>query len=361
MMSNGERAPAPPGSITIDQLLAINDEIAALIKAGVPLERGLLVAGRDVRGRLGQIAESLSQRLSRGESLPEAIEGEGRLFPPLYRAVVEAGARSGQLPIALEGMARYVRGYGEARAAIGLALWYPLLVLTLAYALFVGLVSTAVPRFVDAFESLRLGVAAPLRFLAWIGEWAPYWWPVGPVVLFILFLAWVRSGMATSFRAGSWSWLWIFPWMKSLLANYETANFAELLGLLLDHHVPYPSALVLAAESTGDARMARGARQLADGLTRGEPAAIALKKVDRKTFLPMTRWVLATGAEQGSLVAALHNLAEVYRKRAQYQSDRLAVFLPTVLMIGIGATATFLYALAVFIPLTNLLREITIP
>ena len=48
----------------------------------------------------------------------------------------------------------------------------------------------------------------------------------------------------------------------------------------------------------------------------------------------MMRWVLATGQEQGSLVAALHNLADVYRKRAQYQADKLSVFLPTILMIA---------------------------
>jgi type II secretory pathway component PulF len=360
-MSNGERGAEPPGSITVDQLLAINAEIAALIKAGVPLERGLLVAGRDLRGRLGAIATALSRRLSQGESLPEALESEGRSFPPLYRAVVEAGARSGHLPIALEGMARFVRGYAEARAAIGLALWYPLLVLALAYALFVGFVSVVIPRFVDAFESLRLGEAAPLRFLALAGEWAPYWWPVGPVLLVVLAIAWVRSGTAGRFRAGSWSWLYLFPWMRSLLANYETANFSELLGLLLEHRVPYPSAIVLAAESTGDARLTKGARQLAEGLARGESAATALAKTDRGTFLPMMRWVLATGQEQGSMVAALHNLADVYRKRAQFQSDRLSVLLPTILMLGIGASATFFYALALFIPLTNLLREITLP
>ena len=360
-MSDSEQAPGPAGRITIDQLLALNEEIAALVRAGVPLERGLVVAGRDLHGRLGRIATALSRRLNRGESLPDALEGEEQSIPPLYRAVVEAGARSGRLPIALEGLAKYVRGYADARSAIGLALWYPLLVLTLAYALFIGLVSMAVPRFVQAFASLGLAEAAPLRWLSWVGDSVPYWWPVGPILLFLLLIAWLRSGRAARFQAGSWSWLWLFPWMRSILANYETANFAELLGLLLEHRVPYPSALVLAAESTGDARLTRAARQLADAIARGESPASALGKIDRGTFLPMMRWVLATGQEQGSLVAALQNLAGVYRKRASYQAEKLAVFLPTILMIGIGASATLLYGLALFIPLTNMLRELAVP
>ena len=232
----GSEVRSRPGSITIDQLLALNDEIAALVRAGVPLERGLVVAGRDLRGRLGRIAAALSRRLARGESLPEALEGEEQSIPPLYRAVVEAGARSGRLPIALEGLAKYVRGYAEARAAIGLALWYPLLVLTLAYALFVGMVSLGGPA---VRRGLRVcwGWARPLRFAGCRGSASrcPTGGRSGRSCSFVLLIAWVRSGTAARFQAGSWSWLWLFPWMRSILANYETANFSELLGLLLEH------------------------------------------------------------------------------------------------------------------------------
>src|SRR5437763_724442 len=169
-MSQGELKSRPPGPISMEQLLALNEEIAALVRAGIPLDRGLLEAGRDVRGRLGRIAGALGRRLGRGESLVEALHAEERAIPPLYRAVVEAGARAGRLPVALEGMARYVRGYAEARTAIGLALWYPLLVLSLAYGLFIGLVWVVVPRFVDAFDSLGLGLVAPLPCLEWLGR-----------------------------------------------------------------------------------------------------------------------------------------------------------------------------------------------
>ena len=56
-----------------------------------------------------------------------------------------------------------MRGYSEARSAIGLALWYPIQVLALAYALFVGFVWLVVPRFVAAFRVAspdRVGTAA---------------------------------------------------------------------------------------------------------------------------------------------------------------------------------------------------------
>jgi general secretion pathway protein F len=68
--------------------------------------------------------------------------------------------------------------------------------------------------------------------------------------------------------------------------------------------------------------------------------------------------VLATGQAQGSLVGALRNLGQHYRKRGKYQAEKLAIFLPTILMIAIGAGATLFYALALFIPLLNMLRQL---
>ena len=113
--------------------------------------------------------------------------------------------------------------------------------------------------------------------------------------------------------------------MRSILANYETANFSELLALLLEHHVPYPEALVLAAESTGDARLVRGARPLAEAISRGQaPCRRRSRRSTGRTFLPMLRWVLATGQEQGSLSGGLHNLAGAL-PQARQVSGREAV------------------------------------
>ncbi len=268
--------------------------------------------------------------------------------------------RAGRLPVALEGIARYVRGYTEARSAIGLALWYPVLVLSLAYGLFLGSVVLIAPRFLSAFESLGLVVIEPVRWLEWIGRSAQYWWPIGPITIAILLVAWVRSGRISGMQTRLWSLLRFFPWMGSLLADYEAANFSELLALLLEHQVPYPSALVLAAESTGDPRLVRGARAVAEAVTRGEPVATALESVNRAAFLPMLRWTLATGQAQGSLVAALHNLAVHYSKRAKFQAEKLYVFLPLILLIVIGATTTLFYGLTLFVPMTSLLRELSV-
>ena len=274
--------------------------------------------------------------MNRGESLIEALENEKQVLPPLYRAVVEAGgavrpvADRARRPGAV--CPRLFRGQDLDRSA----LWYPLVVLSLAYALFVGLVVAIVPRFLDAFDSLGLASPAPMLWLRSLGQTTDYWWLAGPIVLAVLAFAWRRLGTAARFQSASWTWLKLFPWMRSILASYEGANFCELLALLLEHQVTYPLALKLAAEATGNPRMVRGARAGGGDQWRRGRASV-LEKIDRKAFLPMLRWVLATGQEQGSLSRALANLAVHYRRRGKYLTEKLSVFLPTFILVVLGA------------------------
>ena len=100
--------------ITLDQLLALNDEIAALARAGVPLDQGLLHLGRDLPGRLGAISRQFGQRLEAGEPVLALLGDDGDL-PPAYRAVVAAGIRTGRLSVALEGIATLLRTQVRAR------------------------------------------------------------------------------------------------------------------------------------------------------------------------------------------------------------------------------------------------------
>src|SRR5262249_4974334 len=154
------------------------------------------------------------------------------------------------------------------------------------------------PRFIAAFESIGIEVITPLRWLARIGELAPYWWPVWPILLAALGIIWWRSGTAASFQTSSWSTLRVFPWMRSLLSDYESATFSELLALLLDHQVAYPRAIVLAADATGNPQLISGAHQFAAAIERGEAPGDALREVPRGAFRPLLRWALSAGQEQ---------------------------------------------------------------
>jgi general secretion pathway protein F len=347
--------------VTVEELVALTEEIAALVRAGSPLEAGLGRAGEELPGRIGGLAGTLSDRMREGASLPDALAAEGVAIPPLYRAVVEAGSRSGDLPGALAGVSRYLRGFAEARESVGLALWYPLIVTTIAYALFIGLVVAFAPRLASAFTSLGLPTTRAMAVVEKLGETAWLWWPAWPIVLVVLAVAWVRSGRAARFDGRSWNFLSFFPWMRSLVRDHRSAGFADLLALLLENRVAYPKAVTLAAEATGDARLIAEARGVAAEMERGRSAEQAVAGGAFKTLSPMLRWALAHGTTEGSVARALRNLAPMYRSRAASSAVKLRVILPSLIVATVGAATVLLYAMTVFAPLSGLLNELAGP
>ena len=124
-------------AITLDQLLALNEEIAALVRAGVPLEKNLGELGREMPGKLGDIAADDLRTGAAGRIAASRSSPNNRPeFPPVYRAVIEAGHRAGRLPAALESLAGTVRRLAETRRAVMVSAFYPLFVLILICSFF---------------------------------------------------------------------------------------------------------------------------------------------------------------------------------------------------------------------------------
>jgi type II secretory pathway component PulF len=347
-----------PPAITLDQLIALNDEIVALVRSGVPLESNLVEVGKDLPGTLGRITSMLAQRASRGEPLPELIAQCSAQFPPVYRAVIEAGLRTGRLSTALEALANNVRRVADARRGIANAMLYPLFVVIIGWLGFAFFSAKLAPGLAVDFAAFRVPGGGFVRFLAWAGQWSIYWGLAAPVVLiFLVVLAWRQSGRATWIGARGLGkiFFWL-PWLGSMLMWSRNAAFADMLALLVDSAVPLPEALKLAAEASSDRQLIEAAQHTCAMLTNGQ--SLVGQEAQLQAFPPLLRWLLPAASQQNILVPALKHAAEMYNGRAEHQADLLRVFTPVVLTICISGVLVLLYALTLFVPYTHILRAL---
>jgi general secretion pathway protein F len=352
-------------TVTLDDLIALNDEMLALVRAGVPLGQGLAEVGHDVRGSLARTTATLAARVERGESLPQALAASGGLFPPLYRAIVEAGIKSGRLPAALETISALMRRMADLRRLVLLAMVYPLIVFFVGYGLFMLFVLKILPTLLSASPTPH--PPAVVRTLAGLHNGVEWWGPILPtIVLTAAILWWLRSRQALVLQSGGAAR--IFGWTPSfrrLLAESRAASFADMLALLVEHQTPLGEAVVLAAETTGDPRLTLAAKQLAadisagiaSGRPSGEPEASAPGAATE--IPPLLRWLIATGGNQATFAAALRDAADTYRRRAIRRADWLRLYLPMLLTLGIGGTVVAVYALSLFVPWTSMLYQLT--
>ena len=347
--------------LSLQELALLNQEIAALVRAGVPLESSLAMAGSSGSGAQEVLMLRLSQRLREGMSFADALQAEGGELPRMYRAVVEAGARTGRLPDALESLATFAEQTLQLRRRIDLALLYPVLVLLMAAVMFAGLVAFWVPRLSDAFFWLQIPETSWVRRMVWLEQHLWFWAWIVPTAVFVLFGWWWfstrgRSGLKGTTEATGWSAFRVLPGVSSIVSNFRRANFCDLLAMLLDHQVPLPEASMLASEAAGDGALRRVAARISEGVRSGHSLADCLA-VGRE-LPPFVSWMLICGERQGTLIVTLRQVGEVLRQRAASQSEWLRIMLPTLLVVGVGGTAVLTYALAVFVPMSQLLRAL---
>jgi general secretion pathway protein F len=353
--------PTSPGSIALDDLTALTDEMAALVRAGVPLEDGLARAARDLTRRPGKIADAISRRLQKGESLLHVLETSPETFPPAYCAVVEAGLQTGRLPAALEGLATSSRRVGELRRLTRAAIVYPLFVAFAAYALLAyGLVAFQ-PQIERTYEVMEHPPSDFNLMLSNLGRTAFTWLPWIPVVALVMIAFWwYRSSRATAHDPG----LLRFSPASRMLHYSRIATFADMLALLLENGAPMGRSVVLAADACGDRRLQQGSRQLAGELERGiklSSSQLESNAAAISGFPPLLHWLLTSGGNQQALADSLRNTAEAYRRRAIRLDDWLRLYLPIGLTIGIGGTAVVVYALCTLGPWYQMLTHIATP
>ncbi|WP_166822148.1 type II secretion system F family protein [Thalassoroseus pseudoceratinae] len=349
-MTGDERA------IPLEELIAFNDEIIALVKAGVPLEDGLQTFARTQRGQVVQLAQRVEARLKQGETLPSAIRAEGKRLPASYQAVVEAGLRSNRLPVALESLAEHAEEIGRLRHRIAVALIYPLIVMMTAYALFVGLILPILVRILHAtFESFHLEAGGLMTVLVSLAESMAAWWWMGPAVFLLIFLWWIviqRSG-SLHFRGLSRPLAWI-PGVDSVNRKFGYASFSNLLSIMIEHGVPLPDAIELAADAMPDSRLRIASEQLADDLRLGR------RRPSRHPGMPpFLHWLLSRSAEQPQLVQSLKSAEEMYRTRAESQIAWIRIVFPAAAAVILGGGVTVFYCLTVFWPFTQLLKMLS--
>lgn len=345
--------------VSADQLIALNDEIATLVRAGVPLELGLRQLSGNVSHSLGRISDQIANKLDQGQPLSKSITETLPGLPPVYAAVVDAGLQSGNLPRALESMSRFAQQGIELRQRIEFAFMYPLAVLLLAYALFMTFVVSAVPRWQEIWSDPGHGSDNYFHLLRTISDNSHYWgWILPACVAFFVFywFAFARNSFLPDRRPSAM--LSLIPGLWNVVAFWHWSNFCELLSTLLEHQVPLPKALQLAADATGNREihreMSEVSRELATGKSLGECV------LGRPRIPSYLRWSLGAAQRSDIYQGALRHGAEMYRGKAAFRADMIKMWLPIVLVIVLGGGAVLVYTLGIWLPMRALYWQLNL-
>ena len=347
-------ATLPPRSVSLSDFVALNDEIAALARAGVPLGKGLADLGGDLPGRLGRLATDVGRRLEQGETLEQVVSRSPEMFPPGYLAVIQAGIKVGRLPAALEGMSRAARRTMLVQRSIGISLLYPLFLLGTAYVLLLVWIDKLAPTTGEAMSRLDPASRPVWNTIAAINEQSWWWGPLVPL-LFVSWMAWQWWRSRQVARGVELHPLLSFGAVWRLWRMRQCARLAsmtELLALLTEFGVPLPQAVALSGQASGDRRLKASAAELSQRLARGERVSTAAG------YPPFLAWVIGSASGGLQPAAVLRKLADSYRSEAQRHSQWLTTFVPVIMTSLVGGVCVGALAVIYFGPLVLILHQL---
>jgi type IV pilus assembly protein PilC len=345
--------------MTADDLITLNEEIAGMARAGLPLDQGLAALAREMgRGRLQAVTARIAADLSAGHTLPEALDRQAGRVPSYYSSLVAAGIRSGSVGEVLATLTSYARSIADLRALVIGAVFYPGVVLFFAFTLFGFFCYFVLPEFDAIFKSFNITLPVltsaalfvsrhPVEFLIM---------PITAIIVYAILLKIILRFTARGRRA--WArFIYVIPIIGTLIRSTRLAAFADLLGILVDHGVPLPEAFRLAGEASSDPILASAADQIQKDVSQGLTLGSVLR--NRQLVPELVAWITSLGESRGTLGASLHQVAEVYRRQVEVRAAILRNVLPPLMIIVTAGVLVGLFVLSIMLPMYRTLEGLT--
>jgi type II secretory pathway component PulF len=344
--------------MTADELIALNDQIAGMARAGLPLDKGMAGLARDMgHGRLRTVTAAIAHDLESGVPLPDAVERRRAELPPYYANLIMSGVRVGKLPDVLATLTAYARTVAGTRAIVVESLLYPVVVLLLACALLGLLVFMILPQFEQIFKDFNMSLPPVTQFVLAIGRHpVPVLAvPLGLVTLGLIF--WTMLRMSPRGRMVWARLVYSVPVIGTLIRSARLAAFAELLSVLVEYEMPLPEAFRMAGEASSDPIMAGRSWMIFTRLSQGMPLSHALRGLG---LLPeWVAWMAGAGQQRGSLAEALKHIAAVYRRQVDARSALLRSILPAFMIVSTAGVLVGVFTMSVMLPMIKLLEGLS--
>jgi len=338
--------------IAAREFLIFNQELATLLKAGMPLVQSLDLLKRRVESdRFRAVLEDVHERVRSGTALSDAFAAQGDLFPSVYVASLLAGERSGSLDTVLRRYVDYARIVSTLKRKILTALFYPAILLSLALGLVGIIVLYVVPRFSEFYASFGAQLPLVTRIIVRLSEFIR-----GDIVLIVVALValvavvvtWLRS---PANKARLDHVLLRLPMVGPIAAKFATSQMARTLATLLGGGLPLVNSLDIAAKSIGNHYIASQLDIVNTRVREGESLSAALDA--RGVFPDVAVKMTEVGESTGALQEMLNTVAEFFDEEISTNMERFITLVEPTLLVIMGLVIAGLL-LALYMPLFQL-------
>ena len=334
------------------EFIVFNQELAALLNAGMPLVQSLdLLRQRVEQPVFKALLDDVHDQVQSGSALSDAFETHRELVPGVYIASVLAGEQSGGLEEMLRRYITYAKILDSVRRKTASALIYPAILFTLS-AFVVGIiVLQVVPEFASFYEGMGASLPLATRLLMTVSyATREFFW--------VLFFGVTAAGF------GMWNYArhsnrreWLdrsllrLPFIGSVVNKFSTSQLARTLATLLGGGVPLVNALDVASRSISNRYLSQQLVTIAQEVREGQPLSTAMKS--RTAFPSVAIKMVEVGESTGALRQMLNSVADFFDEEVETTLARFMTLIEPILLVIMGIVIAALL-LSLYWPLLQL-------
>ena len=334
------------------EFIVFNQQLATLLKAGMPLVESLGILRQRVENPLFKsMLDDVYERVRSGAALSEAFEAQQPPLPGVYTASLMAGEKSGSLEEVIRRYVTHVRVLTAVRRKTISAMIYPAILLGLSLLVVGIIVLRVVPEFAEFYRSL--GAELPLATRAIMG--------VSDVVRG--YFRWILL-VLTAGGLASWTWLrqpgrgvvldrllLRLPGVGNIAGKFATSQLTRTLATLLGGGIPLVSSLDVAGRSIGNRHFSDQLDIVAREVREGQPLSTSMSA--RGIFPPVAVKMVEVGESTGALQEMLTSVADFFDEEIETALERFMTLLEPVLLVIMGIVIAGML-LALYMPLLQL-------
>jgi len=338
--------------ITRHEFLVFNQELATLLKAGMPLVQSLdILRTRLTNPVFKTVLDDVHEKVRGGTALSDAFVAHGDLFPTVYTASLMAGERSGNLDAVLRRFVAYSKTVDAVRTKTISAMMYPIVLVALAILLVGIIVMKVVPTFAEFYTSFDAELPLSTRVIVGISDFliARFWLIAIAVVGGVIgFMTWMRQpGRGKELDR----FLLKVPFIGNSLQKFSTAQLARTLATLLGGGIPLVNSIEIAARSTGNRHMGAELEVVAVRVREGQGFAATL--LERQTVPDVAIKMIEVGESTGALTEMLNSLADFYDEEIETEVSRFVTLIEPAMLVFMGVVIAGI-VLSLYLPLFQL-------
>ena len=337
-------------TISAASLILFNQELLALLKAGIPLLQSLeLLVGHGKDPLLRNSLDRVVELLKEGMSFSEALDQAGT-FPAVYRANVVAGERSGTLPDVIGRWLSFQSFAQNSRRRILEALIYPMFLVVVMIIALAVIFNVVLPRFSEIYAGSGIEMPVATSVLLEMGDFVRrtiYFQAAGLVVL-VIFLRWLVT--TEPGKRLLEQFILLIPKLGTLYRMYHSSIFTRTLGVLLAGGMPILQALEVIQRTTPSERMRMRLLNVTDLVRAGSSLHLALEQ--SKLLDPLAVEMTRVGEQSSALPDMLNHVADFFDQEVEKATTAVTSLIGPVLILFMGVMVLGLL-LAVYVPLFN--------